>query len=61
MNSLPRSLSEIRARAAAIFAQDDGIAAVSLQTFLGLVYVNTSLEIIDHADAVRRGLTDPIN
>ena len=56
-----RSLNEIRNRAAAIFAQDNGITGVSLQTFLGLVFVNTKFEIIAHADAVRRGLTDPIN
>ena len=61
MNNTASSLNEIRARAAAIFAEDNGCTGVSLQTFLGLVFVNTNLEIIEHAAAVRRGLTDPIN
>ena len=61
MNTTASSLTEIRNRAAAIFANDDGCSGVSLMTFLGLVFVNKELDIIAHADAVRRGLTDPIN
>lgn len=65
MNNAPRSLAsslnEIRAIAAARFSKDDGCVGISLMTFIGLVFVNKDLEIICHADAVRRGLTDPIN
>jgi hypothetical protein len=60
-NTLASSLSEIRAIAAARFAADDGCVGISMYTFIGLVFVNKDLDIIEHASAVRRGLTDPIN
>ena len=43
MNSLASSLSEIRARAAARFALDDGCVGISMMTFIGLVFVTTDL------------------
>jgi hypothetical protein len=61
MNTLASSLTEIRNRAAARFAIDDSCVGISMMTFIGLVFVNKDLDIICHADAVRRGLTDPIN
>ncbi len=61
MNSLAFSLTEIRARAAARFAADDTCSGISMMTFIGLVFVNTDLDIIAHEDAVKRGLTDPLN
>ena len=61
MNSLASSLSEIRARAAARFALDDGCVGISMMTFVGLVFVTTELEIIAHEDAVKRGLTEALN
>ena len=61
MNSLASSLSEIRARAAARFALDDGCVGISMMTFVGLVFVTTDLEIIAHEDAVKRGLTEALN
>jgi hypothetical protein len=61
MNSLASSLTEIRSRAAARFAADDSCVGISMYTFIGLVFVNTDLEIIAHEDAVKRGLTDPLN
>jgi hypothetical protein len=60
-NTLASSLTEIRARAAARFAADDGCVGISMMTFLGLVFVNANLEIIAHEDAVKRGLTDSLN
>ena len=61
MNSLASSLSEIRARAVARFALDDGCVGISMMTFVGLVFVTTKLEIIAHEDAVKRGLTEALN
>jgi hypothetical protein len=61
MNTTASSLTEIRNRAAAIFANDEACSGVSLMTFLGLVFVNKELDIIAHDAAVSRGLTDPIN
>ena len=60
MNSLASSLSEIRARASARFAADDTCCGISMMTFIGLVFVNTDLEIIAHDMAVKRGLTEAI-
>jgi hypothetical protein len=60
MNSLASSLSEIRARAAACFAADDTCCGISMMTFIGLVFVNTDLEIIAHDMAVKRGLTEAL-
>ena len=60
MNSLASSLSEIRARAAARFAADDTCCGISMMTFIGLVFVNTDLEIIAHDMAVKRGLTEAL-
>ena len=60
MNRLPSSLAEIRNLAAARFAADDGCVGISMMTFVGLVFVNTDLEIIAHDEAVRRGLTDAL-
>ena len=61
MNSLASSLSEIRSRAAARFALDDGCVGISMMTFIGLVFVTTDLVIIAHEDAVKRGLTEALN
>ena len=64
MNNAPRllasSLNEIRERAAARFAIDDSCVGISMQTFIGLVFVNDKLEIYCHADAVRLGFTDAL-
>ena len=57
---LASSLAEIRARAAARFAADDGCVGISMHTFIGLVFVNKDLEIYCHADAVRLGFTDAL-
>ena len=58
--TLASSLTEIRARAAARFAADDTCCGISMMTFIGLVFVNTDLEIIAHDMAVKRGLTEAI-
>jgi len=60
MTTLASSLSEIRARAAAHFAGDDTCCGISMMTFIGLVFVNTDLEIIAHDMAVKRGLTEAL-
>jgi hypothetical protein len=59
--SVASSLNEIRARAAARFAIDDTCVGITYDTFIGLVFVNKDLDIIAHEDAVKRGLTDPLN
>jgi len=59
-NTLASSLTEIRARAAARFAADDTCCGISMMTFIGLVFVNTDLEIIAHDMAVKRGLTEAL-
>jgi hypothetical protein len=59
-NTLASSLTEIRACAAARFAADDTCCGISMMTFIGLVFVNTDLEIIAHDMAVKRGLTEAL-
>jgi hypothetical protein len=59
-SSLPSSLTEIRARAAARFAIDDTCVGITFDTFIGLVYVNKELELYCHADAVRLGFTEAL-